>query len=185
MIDRVNQSSSQVLIIGGSVSGLAAALFLAQRGTAVTLIEKRERHEVHPRARGFHERTIELFRPTLAGPVIEREGAVVRGSGGGILRALTLTSPAEPGLPPRPLQSNATSAPRLLSISVRTASSRSCSTQYASSGSMSGWGGSWFPGRRTFTASRLSSVIAMVADRRWRRNILLRPTARAVPCARA
>ena len=82
--------------------GLAAALFLAQRGTRVMLVEKRERREVHPRARTFHERTIELFRPTLAGPDVGRQGASVPQTGGGMLRTVSLALPPDAWTLPNP-----------------------------------------------------------------------------------
>lgn len=103
MIESTTHSTSEVLIVGGSVVGLSAALFLAQHGIAVTLVERRERRQVHPRARGFHQRTIELFRPTVAGAEIERQGAIRPGEkGGGTLRALTLTSPPDAWTPAAP-----------------------------------------------------------------------------------
>jgi 2-polyprenyl-6-methoxyphenol hydroxylase-like FAD-dependent oxidoreductase len=51
-----------VLIVGGSLVGLSAALFLAWRGVPVTLIEKHRGSAVHPRATGFTERTLECLR---------------------------------------------------------------------------------------------------------------------------
>jgi len=50
-----------VLIVGGSLVGLSAALFLAWRGVPVTLIEKHRGSALHPRATGFTERTLEIF----------------------------------------------------------------------------------------------------------------------------
>jgi len=104
MIDRATNHTPQVLIVGGSVVGLAAALFLAERGTSVMLVEKRERREIHPRARTFHERTIELFRSTTAGPDIESQGAPLRQAGGGILRTVSLASPPDAWTPAQPAQ---------------------------------------------------------------------------------
>ena len=51
-----------VLIIGGSLVGLSAALFLSWRGVPVTLVEKHLGSSPHPRAFGFTERTLEYFR---------------------------------------------------------------------------------------------------------------------------
>lgn len=51
-----------VLIIGGSLVGLSAALFLAWRGVPCVLVEKHRGSSVHPRATGFTERTLEYFR---------------------------------------------------------------------------------------------------------------------------
>lgn len=51
-----------ILIVGGSLVGLSAALFLAWRGVPVTLIEKHRGSALHPRATGFTERTLEILR---------------------------------------------------------------------------------------------------------------------------
>lgn len=51
-----------VLIIGGSLVGLSAALFLAWRGVAPIVIEKHTGSAAHPRATGFTERTLEFYR---------------------------------------------------------------------------------------------------------------------------
>jgi putative polyketide hydroxylase len=51
-----------VLIVGGGLVGLSAALFLGYHGVSYTLMEKRERPSVLPRARGLHARTMELYR---------------------------------------------------------------------------------------------------------------------------
>ncbi len=54
--------TTPVLIVGGSLVGLSAALFLAWRGVPVTLVEKHSGSSPHPRAMGFTERTLEYFR---------------------------------------------------------------------------------------------------------------------------
>lgn len=54
--------SSPVLIVGGGLAGLSAALFLAWRGVSVVLVEKHPGSSPHPRAIGFTTRTLELFR---------------------------------------------------------------------------------------------------------------------------
>ena len=51
-----------VLIIGGSLVGLSASLFLAWRGVPHILIEKHLGSSPHPRAMGFTETTIEHYR---------------------------------------------------------------------------------------------------------------------------
>lgn len=51
-----------VLIVGGGLVGLSAALFLAWRGVPLTLVEKHTGSSPHPRAMGFTERTLEYFR---------------------------------------------------------------------------------------------------------------------------
>ena len=54
--------SPQVLIVGGGLVGLSAAMFLAHRGVPVVLAEKHPGSSPHPRAIGYTTRTLELFR---------------------------------------------------------------------------------------------------------------------------
>ncbi|MBB3695631.1 FAD-dependent monooxygenase [Sphingomonas sp. BK580] len=53
---------TQVLIVGGSLVGLSAALFLASRGVDTIVVEKHRGSSSHPRAVGFTELTLEHFR---------------------------------------------------------------------------------------------------------------------------
>ncbi len=50
-----------VLVVGGSLVGLSASLFLAWRGVPNIVVEKHEGSALHPRAMGFTERTLEYF----------------------------------------------------------------------------------------------------------------------------
>ncbi|TGD96140.1 FAD-dependent monooxygenase [Methylobacterium nonmethylotrophicum] len=59
-----------VLIVGGSLVGLSAALFLAWRGVPVTVVEKHFGSSPHPRAIGFTERTLEHYRAAGIGDAI-------------------------------------------------------------------------------------------------------------------
>lgn len=56
------QQHVPVLIVGGGVVGLSAALFLLQQGIVPMLVEKHAGTSIHPRARGFDIRTMELYR---------------------------------------------------------------------------------------------------------------------------
>ena len=51
-----------VLVIGGSLVGLATSMFLAQHGVEVLSVEKHYGTAIHPRAGYFQLRTIELMR---------------------------------------------------------------------------------------------------------------------------
>lgn len=51
-----------VLIVGGSLVGLSASLFLAWRGVPHILVEKHTGSALHPRAMGFTETTMEHYR---------------------------------------------------------------------------------------------------------------------------
>jgi putative polyketide hydroxylase len=55
---------TQVLIVGGSLVGLSAALFLAWRGVDTVVVEKHRGSAPHPRAVGFTELTLEHYRAT-------------------------------------------------------------------------------------------------------------------------
>jgi 2-polyprenyl-6-methoxyphenol hydroxylase-like FAD-dependent oxidoreductase len=51
-----------VLVVGGSMVGLASSMFLAQRGVDVLCVERHASTAIHPRAGHFHLRTLELMR---------------------------------------------------------------------------------------------------------------------------
>ncbi len=57
-----NVHSSRVLIVGGGLVGLSAALFLQHHGVAATLVERRASTSPQPKARRINIRTMELFR---------------------------------------------------------------------------------------------------------------------------
>ncbi|NNC07412.1 FAD-binding protein [Corallococcus exiguus] len=82
-----------VLIVGGGLVGLSTALFLAHQGVRSRVIEKHAGTSLHPRARGFHARTVELLRSTCAREEVERAGSVPAGTVVGELVAVTLAGP--------------------------------------------------------------------------------------------
>lgn len=51
-----------VLVVGGGVTGLSSAVFLAAHGVTCTLVERHPDLLIHPRLRGVNPRTVELFR---------------------------------------------------------------------------------------------------------------------------
>ncbi|WP_036496787.1 FAD-dependent monooxygenase [Nocardia sp. BMG111209] len=51
-----------VLVVGGSLVGLSAAVFLARHGVPTVVVEKHVGSATHPRAIGYTTRTLELFR---------------------------------------------------------------------------------------------------------------------------
>jgi len=51
-----------VLVVGGGLAGLSAAVFLAAKGVRTVLVEKHPGSSPHPRAIGYTPRTMELFR---------------------------------------------------------------------------------------------------------------------------
>lgn len=62
---------TQVLVVGGSLVGLSAALFLADHGIRAITIERHAGSSPHPRAIGYTTRTMELFRAVGLGGKIE------------------------------------------------------------------------------------------------------------------
>ncbi len=71
-------TETQVLIIGGSLVGLSAALFLAWRGVDVLVIEKHSTNSKHPRAIGFTELTLEHYRAVKISDQIPQAPANIR-----------------------------------------------------------------------------------------------------------
>jgi len=60
--DPAGEVDVPVLVIGGSLVGLATSMFLAQQGVDVLSVEKHHGTAIHPRAGYFQLRTIELMR---------------------------------------------------------------------------------------------------------------------------
>jgi putative polyketide hydroxylase len=54
--------TTSVIVLGGSLVGLSAAMFLASRGVSTILVERHPGSSPHPRALGYTPRTMELFR---------------------------------------------------------------------------------------------------------------------------
>ena len=55
-------NDASVIVVGGSLVGLSAALFLGQRGVSTIVLERHEGSSPHPRAIGYTTRTMELLR---------------------------------------------------------------------------------------------------------------------------
>ncbi|MFE9579524.1 FAD-dependent oxidoreductase [Nocardia sp. NPDC006044] len=81
-----------VLIVGGGLVGLSAALFLEYHGVPFVLVEKRTGASVLPRSRGLHIRTVELFRQIGIDKRVQRVAAAEWKGGrfGGARRGATL-----------------------------------------------------------------------------------------------
>jgi hypothetical protein len=73
-----------VLIVGGSLVGLSAALFLNWHGVSTLNAERHGSTAIHPRAGHFHLRTLELFRQVGLEEVIVEASQEQFGRGGGI-----------------------------------------------------------------------------------------------------
>ncbi|MCS7478595.1 FAD-dependent oxidoreductase [Umezawaea endophytica] len=67
--------TAPVLVVGGGLVGLSAALFLAARGVRPLLVERRPASSPHPRAIGYTARTVELLRSVGLESAIPTGGA--------------------------------------------------------------------------------------------------------------
>ncbi|MCT9079661.1 FAD-dependent oxidoreductase [Streptomyces fulvoviolaceus] len=84
--------TTEVLIVGGSMVGLAQALFLARQGIRPLLVERHAEISAHPRAQAASPRTMELLRALgLEDAVRARENP--HAQYGDILQAESLTGP--------------------------------------------------------------------------------------------
>jgi len=61
-MDANDNEATPVLIVGGSLVGLSAAVFLSWQGVPVVVVDKHRGSSPHPRAIGFTTRTVEHFR---------------------------------------------------------------------------------------------------------------------------
>jgi putative polyketide hydroxylase len=73
-------AETPVLVVGGGVTGLSAAVFLGWHGIPALLVERHPDLLIHPRARGFTPRTVELYRQVGLEPAIRAAG-YARGEG--------------------------------------------------------------------------------------------------------
>ncbi|KEQ24685.1 FAD-dependent monooxygenase [Paenibacillus tyrfis] len=74
--------SVPVIIVGGGLVGLSAALFLNRQGISYVLAERHSGTSIHPRARGFNLRTMELYRSLGLEQAIREAGASLSKSKG-------------------------------------------------------------------------------------------------------
>ncbi|WP_223643733.1 FAD-dependent monooxygenase [Corallococcus sp. EGB] len=105
----MTKHDTEVLVVGGSLVGLSAAVFLAHRGVKVTLVEPHVGSHPHPRAVGYTQRTMELFQTVgLGGKIPEApkdfrlKRAVVESLAGRWREGSEWTPPKKEG-PPAPV----------------------------------------------------------------------------------
>src|SRR5882757_8544858 len=55
-------SDSQVLVVGGGLVGLTAAVLLAEQGVRCRVVERHPGTSIHPRFRGITARSMEIYR---------------------------------------------------------------------------------------------------------------------------
>ncbi|MGW5124291.1 FAD-dependent oxidoreductase [Streptomyces sp. NPDC004069] len=88
MTDRGNEYVP-VLVVGGSLVGLSASVFLGRLGIPHRVVERHAATSAHPRGRGNNMRTMELFRTAGLEPDI-RKAATTLSKNHGILQVDTL-----------------------------------------------------------------------------------------------
>ncbi|HEY8454248.1 MAG TPA: FAD-dependent oxidoreductase [Actinopolymorphaceae bacterium] len=71
MSDQVAHRTS-VLVVGGSLTGLSSAVFLAWHGVPCVVVERHPDLLMHPRLRGIGPRTVEAYRQVGLEPAIKR-----------------------------------------------------------------------------------------------------------------
>ncbi|HEY8202266.1 MAG TPA: FAD-dependent monooxygenase [Actinomycetota bacterium] len=81
-----------VLVVGGALTGLSTALFLASHGVRCLLVERHPGLLAHPRARGFNHRTMELYRQVGLEPAIQAASYASAGFEWIAVRAETLAA---------------------------------------------------------------------------------------------
>lgn len=62
--------NTSVLIVGGSLTGLSTAVFLADRGVDCVLVERHPGTSIHPRFRAMSPRTMEIYGAVGLGPAL-------------------------------------------------------------------------------------------------------------------
>ncbi|MFE9578137.1 FAD-dependent oxidoreductase [Nocardia sp. NPDC006044] len=70
---------TEVLIAGGGITGLSAALFLARAGIRPTLVERHASTALQPQARAFNPRSMEIFRALGLEPAIRDRTSILAG----------------------------------------------------------------------------------------------------------
>ncbi|MED0979872.1 FAD-dependent oxidoreductase [Bacillus paramycoides] len=85
----MNVTKTPILIVGGGLVGLSMALFLNQHKVPYILVERRSGTSIHPRARGFGVRAMELMRQVGIEAEIKQAGAAMS-KNFGLLDAETL-----------------------------------------------------------------------------------------------
>jgi hypothetical protein len=85
----MSEEATSVIIIGGGIVGLSAALFLQHHNVPFILFERHSSTSIHPRARGINARTMEMYREVGIEKEIQEVGAK-RKQEAGIISASTL-----------------------------------------------------------------------------------------------
>lgn len=75
----MTETTTPVLVVGGGLTGLSAAVFLAWQGIPVVLAERHARTSLDPKARVINPRTMELYRAVGLEPAIRATRSPIEG----------------------------------------------------------------------------------------------------------
>jgi putative polyketide hydroxylase len=64
------EERTSVLVVGGALTGLSSAVFLAWHGVPCLVVERHPGLLIHPRLRGITPRTVEVYRQVGLEPAI-------------------------------------------------------------------------------------------------------------------
>nr|BAJ52694.1 putative polyketide hydroxylase [Streptomyces sp. TA-0256] len=104
----MEEVSTPVLVVGGGLVGLSAAVFLTWQGQRPLLIERHPGTSPHPRARGVNVRAMELYRQVgLEGLIRDTESGRALAGNSGIVRMESLAGRQAPGFSRDYLESGA------------------------------------------------------------------------------
>ncbi|MFL5882440.1 MAG: FAD-dependent monooxygenase [Actinomycetota bacterium] len=88
------EERTSVLVVGGALTGLSSAVFLAWHGVPCLVVERHPGLLIHPRLRGITPRTVEVYRQVGLEPAIRAASFAGDGDYRWVTaRAETLASP--------------------------------------------------------------------------------------------
>src|ERR1041384_2585672 len=68
------EERTSVLVVGGALTGLSSAVFLAWHGVPCLVVERHPDLLIHPRLRGITPRTVEIYRQVGLEPATRAAG---------------------------------------------------------------------------------------------------------------
>jgi len=182
----MTSNPNPVLVVGGSLVGLSAAVFLAWRGVSTVLVDPHLGSSPHPRAVGYHRARWSCSARSVSVRRFRRCRPRQQVRAGPGWRAWPANgSRNHPGHRPRPVRITArqspcsTTPPAPQRLSSRTASRRSCARRQPRSVLIYGWARHSPGSSRTRTGSPPGCMKTTAESTRCARPTSSRPTATA------